>query len=110
MRLTNEYIEHIMKVRPELSKVMVNLTVPIYGCDLFDDLAEIPGVKEAYASVGNINKDDEFNYELLIRLMIHHQTDVNYLEVIQAIKEAQQIIGRWSSDIGRYKMASKLIK
>jgi anaerobic magnesium-protoporphyrin IX monomethyl ester cyclase len=108
MKRNNEYIEHITKTRHDLSKVMVNLTVPIYGCDLFDDLAELPIVQKAYRSVGNINRDDAFDYELLIRLMIAHQTDVDYPSVVKAIKEAQQIIGAKNSDIRRYKMASQL--
>lgn len=108
MDCNNEYIEHIMNVRPELSKVMVNLTVPIYGCDLFDDLAELPIVKKAYRSVGDIERDDSFDYELLIRLMIAHQTNVDYPSVIKAIKRAQDIIGAWNSDLKRYRFASSM--
>jgi radical SAM superfamily enzyme YgiQ (UPF0313 family) len=108
MQKTNDYIKHIVEARPELSKVMMNLTVPIYGCDLFDDLAALPAAKSGYASVGNIDKDDNFDYELLIRLMIAHQTDVTYPEVVQYIKEAQEIVGRPNSDIKRYKIAKKL--
>jgi len=110
IKRTNEYIQHIINTRSLRSKVMVNLTVPIYGCDLFTDLAAIPGVKEAYASKGNIDKDDSFDYELLIRLMIHHQTDVNYIEVMQGIKNAQKIMGRRHSDSKRYKMAREFLK
>ena len=110
MERNNRYIQHIVKTRRDLSKVMVNLTVPIYGCDLFDDLAELPIVQKAYRSVGNIDKDDEFDYELLIRLMIAHQTDVSYPEVVKSIKQAQDIIGARNSDLKRYKFATSLVK
>ena len=110
IRRTNEYIQHIVNVRADLTKVMVNLTVPIYGCDLFTDLAALPEVKEAYKSEGNIDRDDMFDYELLIRLMIHLQTSVDYVEVLKAIKDAQNIIGAYNSDLRRYKMAKRLIK
>jgi len=110
MRRTNEYIQQITDARADLSKIMVNLTVPIYGCDLFTDLAAIPEVKAAYRSKGDIDRDDVFDYELLIRLMIHRQTDVNYLEVMQAIKDAQNIIGTLNSDLSRYKLAKRVLK
>ena len=110
MQRTNKYIQHITDVRKDLSKIMVNLTVPIYGCDLFTNLSAIPEVKSAYRSKGDIDRDDVFDYELLIRLMIHRQTDVNYLEVMQAIKDAQNIIGGFNSDSKRYKMISEFLK
>jgi radical SAM superfamily enzyme YgiQ (UPF0313 family) len=110
MERTDKYIKHIVDTRPDLSKVMINLTVPIYGCDLFDDLAALPIVKKAYRSVGNIDLDDAFDYELLIRLMVAHQTDVSYLDVMRYIKKAQITIGSFNSDLRRYELAKKLIK
>jgi radical SAM superfamily enzyme YgiQ (UPF0313 family) len=110
MKKTNDYIKHINAARPGISKVMMNLTVPIYGCDLFDNLTVLPEVKQAYwnRTNGNVDTVDDFDYELLIHLMITHQTDVTYVDVIEHIKEAQEIVQAFNSDISRYKTAMEI--
>jgi radical SAM superfamily enzyme YgiQ (UPF0313 family) len=106
---TYQFIKHTAETRPE-TKLMVNIPVPIFGTDLFDELQVHPEVSKIYNSNwGNLDKDDSFDYELLIRLQTKWQTSIDYAELLRVIQKARDVIGRGTAgDLRRWKLANTL--
>lgn len=109
LEATYQFIKHTAEVRPE-TKLMVNIPVPIFGTDLFDELQIHPEIRKVYNGTwGNLDKDDSFDFELLIRLQTKWQTSVDYGELIRVIDRARKVIGSCNAgDLRRWKLAEKI--
>jgi radical SAM superfamily enzyme YgiQ (UPF0313 family) len=109
LEATYQFIKYTAEVRPE-TKLMVNIPVPIFGTDLFDELQVHPEVRKVYNGTwGNLDKDDSFDFELLIRLQTKWQTSVGYDELIRVIDRARKVIGSCNAgDLRRWKLAEKI--
>lgn len=96
-----EFIESIMRKRPK-SHVTISIPIPLFGTELFNELAAIPEVREAYKSAGDLEKDDSFHYELLIRLLAKHMTDIDYRILMAYVKIGRELAGTKGNAAGHY--------
>jgi radical SAM superfamily enzyme YgiQ (UPF0313 family) len=101
LKVNCDFIESIMRKRPK-SHVTISIPIPLFGTELFNQLAEIPEVKAAYSSVGNLDKDDSFDYELLIRLLAKHMTDIDYRILMAYVKIGRELAGTKGNAAGHY--------
>jgi len=102
LETTYQFVKETLELRPD-TRIMTNIIVPIFGCDLFDDLASMPEVRQVYR--GNLDRDDVFDYELLIRLLVHHKTSVGYDVIMQYMKKTRLLFGRkGAGESRRYKI------
>lgn len=106
-----EFIESIMTKRPN-SHVTIAVPIPLFGTELFNELVQIDAVKEAYKSAGNLDTDDSFDYELLIRLLTHHLTDIDYRQLMAWVKRGKDLAGTKGNAAGhfeRFKMIGRYL-
>ena len=92
-----EFIESIMTKRPN-THVTIAIPIPLFGTELFNELAAIEEAKTSYNNSGqhrdkNLDTDDSFDYELLIRLSIKHQTEIDYRVLMAYVKIGKQLAG-----------------
>jgi len=91
-----EFIKSIMTKRPN-SHVTIAIPIPLFGTELFNELAAIEEAKTAYNNSGdgtkNLDTDDSFDYELLIRLSVKYQTEIDYRILMSYVKLGKQLAG-----------------
>lgn len=106
-----KFIESVMEKRPN-THVTIAVPMPLFGTELFNELAVIPEVKEAYKSRGDIDKDDSFDYELLMRLLTKHMTSIDYRMLMAYVKTGKRLAktkGRDAGHFERFKMIGKYL-
>lgn len=71
---TFEFTQGLMRKYPNLVKLVTSHAVPLFGTKMFKRLAENPEISSQY--LGDLNKDDCFNYRELTELYVKHFTSV----------------------------------
>jgi len=73
-----------------VSKIVASFPIPLPGTVLFENLRTNQSVKEKYR--GDLDKDDSFDYQALVRLQLEHFTDVNYEFLANLIRKTKSLI------------------
>lgn len=75
-RATFELAKSLVEEYPMVFAILTGFALPLIGTELFQRLKAIPGIKNKYQ--GNLEKDDIFDYEQLVRLQIEHLTECSF--------------------------------
>lgn len=96
MQKTYAYAIELMNKYPQ-TKLLVSTPIPLIGSELFEDLRKNKQVRKRYS--GDLDKDDSFNYESLIKLQTKYRTKVaysqinNYVTKTRALAKKENVAG-----------------
>ena len=88
MEKSYQYAKSILETQPH-TKLLVSAPIPLVGSRLFENLREDSRVKREYA--GDLDKDDAFDYEQLIRLQTKYSSSVKYEEMMQYVAKTRAL-------------------
>jgi radical SAM superfamily enzyme YgiQ (UPF0313 family) len=87
---TFRFAESLVNAYPRISKMVCSLPVPLPGTELFENLRQDEWVRERYQ--GDLDKDDFFDYQALVRLQLERFTSVGLEEMQSRIDMTKKLI------------------
>lgn len=69
------------------SKIVCSIPLPLAGTELFTNLRTNPKVRKQYA--GDLDKDDHFDWQALLKLQLEHYTSVSYEEMLEKVEQTR---------------------
>ena len=82
MESSYQYARELMAKHPQ-TKLLVSTPIPLIGSRLFEELKDDSRVRTEYN--GDLDSDDSFNYQELIRLQTRYRTSVKYEDMMQYV-------------------------
>lgn len=90
MKNTFEYARQIVHKFPGI-KMLVSMPIPLIGSRLFEELRADKIVKREYD--GDLDWDDSFDYESLIKLQTKFRTSVKYENICEYVTKTRALVG-----------------
>lgn len=72
------------------SKIVCSIPLPLPGTGLFEQLRTNPTVRKQYR--GDLDKDDSFDWQALLRLQTEHYTTVSYEDLLEKVEQTRQLV------------------
>ncbi len=90
---TFRFAQEIIRRYPE-STIVSSVPVPLAGTQLFENLRKHPQASKEYTERygGDLERDDFFDYQALVRLQFKYFTSVGYDEMIQKVEETKKLV------------------
>lgn len=90
MEKTFQYAKSIVKAYPDV-RILSSLPLPIFGSELFENIRKDSEARKLYK--GDLDRDDFFDYEQLVRIQTAMQTLVDYDSVLNYVNKTSVLVG-----------------
>lgn len=89
MEETFRYAQSLIRRHPSI-KVCSSLAIPLPGSTLFREISQNEGARKEYN--GDIERDDIFDYQSLVRLQLKYFTSVNYTKTFSYVQKTKALV------------------